>query len=70
MLDAGDELDRLDPLHLLVTELVLDPEPKRGERTDLLNNSTSLGFDKSYLSQARTVLRYSVDDDLAKDVMA
>gem|GEM_PF-5926826 len=27
---AGDEFDRLDPLHLLVTKLVLDPKPQRG----------------------------------------
>ena len=33
------------------------PEPERGKRNDLLNNSTSLAFDKSYLSKARTVLR-------------
>src|SRR5262249_58751749 len=28
--DAGHEFDRLDPLHHLVAELVLDPEPQRG----------------------------------------
>ena len=35
------------------------PEPEKGKRTDLLKNSTGLGFDKAYLSHARTVLEYA-----------
>ena len=44
------------------------PEPEKGKRTDLLKNSTSLGFDKAYLSRARTVLQYA--PDLADNVLA
>jgi hypothetical protein len=41
---------------------MIEPEPKRGTRTDLLKNSTSeLGFDKALLSKARTVLRSGPD---------
>ena len=44
------------------------PEPEKGKRTDLLKNSTGLGFDKAYLSHARTVLRH--EPDLADNVLA
>lgn len=33
------------------------PEPEKGKRNDLLNNSTGLDFDKASLSRARFVLR-------------
>jgi len=39
---------------------MLHPEPKQGQRTDLLRGATSdLGFDKSRLSRARAILRHS-----------
>ena len=38
------------------------PETQKGKRTDLLNNSTSLGFDKGYLSQARSIYQYCRED--------
>ena len=35
------------------------PEPKPGQRTDLLKNSTGSDVETSYLSRARTVLRWA-----------
>ena len=37
------------------------PEPEKGKRNDLLNNSTGLDFDKASLSRARFVLRHCRD---------
>ena len=46
------------------------PEPEKGGRGKKSVRITEFGFDPSYLSHARTVLRYSVDGDFAKDVLA
>ena len=43
------------------------PKAEQGKRTDLLKNSTGLGFDKAYLSRARTVLKHA--PDLAGNVL-
>jgi ParB-like chromosome segregation protein Spo0J len=50
---------------------MLYPEPKPGERTDLLIDSTgaNVPFDKALLSRARLVLKYG-RDDLARAVVA
>jgi hypothetical protein len=44
------------------------PEPKRGMHSQLRKATGTLGFDKSRLSQARTVLRHS--RAMAEDVLA
>ena len=37
------------------------PEPKRGSHSELKNSTEHFGFDKGYLSRARTVLRFAPD---------
>ena len=48
------------------------PEPEkggRGKKSEGANLAETVGFSQRRLNEARTVLRYSVDGDLANDVL-
>lgn len=49
----GEFADLLEAMAVALAK----PEPEKGKRNDLLNNSTGLDFDKASLSRARFVLR-------------